>query len=61
MKYYDNFDLLPGKKGYGIIFINNKKENLDKFRSINWSNIGFLSTNSAINIRTSQILNEFIN
>lgn len=60
MKYYDSFHTLPGKKGYGIVFLKNKKENLLKFKNINWSNVAFLSTNSAYNIRSSQISNEFM-
>ena len=60
MKYYDSFDMLPGKKGYGIVFFENKEENLKKFKTIEWSNIAFLSTNSAYNIRSSQISEKFI-
>ena len=60
MRYYDSFDSLPRKKGYGIVFLKNKKKYLDKFKSIDWSTIAFLSTNSAYNIRTSQIINQFI-
>lgn len=55
MKYYNNFDDLPGRKGYGIVFYINKQENLEKFREIEWSEKAFLSTNSAYNIRSSQI------
>lgn len=55
MKYYESFDLLPGRKGYGIVFHVNKKEYLIKFKSINWGKVAFLSTNSAYNIRSSQI------
>ena len=50
MKYYDNFDTLPRKKGYGIVFIKDKEKNLEKFKNIDWSNVAFLSTNSAYNI-----------
>lgn len=59
MKYYTSFSLLPGKKGYGIVFNSNKKKNLEKFKNIDWSRIAFLSTNSAYNIRSSQIANMF--
>lgn len=59
MKYYSSFDLLPRKKGYGIVFLKNKKENLEKFKNIDWSSVAFLSTNSAYNIRSSQIINQF--
>ena len=47
------------KKGYGIVFTKNKKNNLQKFKTINWSDVAFLSTNSAYNIRTSQIMEQF--
>tara|TARA_B100000886_G_scaffold337020_1_gene296919 strand:+ start:160 stop:1272 length:1113 start_codon:yes stop_codon:yes gene_type:complete len=59
MKYYESFDSLPRKKGYGIVFTKNKKNNLQKFKTINWSDVAFLSTNSAYNIRTSQIMEQF--
>ena len=59
MKAYETFDDLPGKKGYGIVFNNQKNENIQKFRSIDWGKIAFLSTNSAYNIRTSQIIELF--
>ena len=60
MRYYESFNELPNKKGYGIVFNKNKEENIKKFRIIDWSNISFLSTNSAYNIRTSQIEELFI-
>ena len=59
MKYYSSFDTLPRQKGYGIVFLKNKEINLEKFKKINWSSVAFLSTNSAYNIRSSQIENEF--
>jgi hypothetical protein len=59
MKYYDNFDTLPGKRGYGIVFLKNKKVHLQKFKKIDWPTVAFLSTNSAYNIRSSQIISQF--
>ena len=59
MKYYDSFDNLPRQKGYGIVFNVDKINNIRKFKSIDWSSIAFLSTNSAYNIRTSQIAAQF--
>jgi hypothetical protein len=59
MKFYINFNDLPRRKGYGIVFKKNKLKNLEKFKKINWSEVAFLSTNSAYNIRTSQIANMF--
>tara|TARA_B100001063_G_C16757720_1_gene554138 strand:+ start:705 stop:1958 length:1254 start_codon:yes stop_codon:yes gene_type:complete len=60
MKYYETFDILPRRKGYGIVFIKDKEENLNKFKTIDWSNVAFLSTNSAYNIRSSQITDQFM-
>tara|TARA_Y100000992_G_scaffold277738_1_gene222811 strand:- start:210 stop:1241 length:1032 start_codon:yes stop_codon:yes gene_type:complete len=59
MRYYDTFNELPRKKGYGVVFNKNKKENIKKFKELDWCKIGFLSTNSAYNIRTSQIAQQF--
>jgi hypothetical protein len=59
MKYYTSFNALPGKKGYGIVFQKDTEENLRKFAQIDWANVAFLSTNSAYNIRTSQISQQF--
>ena len=55
MKCYNSFNDLPGKKGYGIVFYTNKEEMLQKCLLIEWKNIAFLSTNSAYNLRSSQI------
>jgi len=60
MRCYTTFEELPGRKGYGIVFIRNKPENIRKFKEIDWSVVAFLSTNSAYNIRTSQIKSQFI-
>lgn len=59
MKYYDSFDVLPRKKGYGIVFIKEREDNLQKFKEIDWGSVAFLSTNSAYNIRSSQITDKF--
>tara|TARA_B100001250_G_scaffold238248_1_gene204720 strand:- start:2529 stop:3608 length:1080 start_codon:yes stop_codon:yes gene_type:complete len=59
MRYYESFDMLPRKKGYGVVFIKDKEDNLKKFKTIVWSNVAFLSTNSAYNIRSSQITDKF--
>lgn len=60
MKYYDSFEKLPRQKGYGIVFNIDKINNIHKFKNIDWGSIAFLSTNSAYNIRTSQIIGQFI-
>ena len=60
MRYYTNFDKLPRRKGYGIVFHKNKKKYIKRFKDIKWCDVAFLSTNSAYNIRTSQIASQFI-
>ena len=60
MKFYNSFNELPNKKGYGIVFLKNKKEMIEKFKNIDWYNISFLSTNSSYNLRTSSIIQQFI-
>ncbi len=52
---YDDFEKLPGRKGYGVVFEKNKKQMIEKMKKQNWSDIAFLSTNSAYNLRSSQI------
>lgn len=59
MKCYMNFEDLPGKKGYGIVFTNDKQDMIDKMLNIEWDKIAFLSTNSAYNLRSSQIYSLF--
>jgi hypothetical protein len=56
MKYYTSFNTLPNKKGYGLIFSKNKEQLIEKVKNIDWTKISFLSTNSAYNLRTSQII-----
>jgi len=56
MKYYESFETLPNRRGYGILFNNNKEEYIKIFKNIEWDKIAYLSTNSAYNLRTSQII-----
>jgi hypothetical protein len=60
MKTYNKFEDLPGKKGYGVVFFNEKAEMINKAETIDWSSISFLSTNSAYNLRTSIIFAQFV-
>jgi len=55
IKCYMNFEDLPGKKGYGIVFTCDKINMINKMLNIEWDKIAFLSTNSAYNLRSSQI------
>ena len=59
MRCYNDFEELPGRKGYGIVFNIDKKNMIDKMISIKWNEIAFLSTNSAYNLRSSQIYSLF--
>ena len=59
MCFYPSFNALPGRRGYGVVFHKEKEKNINKFRDIDWSSIAFLSTNSAYNIRKSQIAGQF--
>lgn len=59
MKSYDNFEDLPNRRGYGIIFTKDKEKYIEFFSNTSWFDIGFLSTNGAYNIRKSQILCHF--
>ena len=56
MKPYDSFNELPNKRGYGIVFNSNKENMIKKTKNIDWTKVSFLSTNSALNLRTSIIL-----
>lgn len=60
IRIYKSFEELPNKKGYGIVFKDNKEEMIIKTHNIDWSSISFLSTNSAYNLRTSLILQQFM-
>jgi len=60
MKCYKRFEDLPGKKGYGIVFVTDKTEMIKKAEMVDWSSISFLSTNSAYNLRTSLIYATFV-
>jgi hypothetical protein len=57
MRCYKTYDELPGKKGYGIVFFveEEKEKMIMKMENIDWKEIAFLSTNSAYNLRSSQI------
>lgn len=59
MRCYDDFEKLPGRKGYGLVFNNNKQKMLNKILNTNLNEIAFLSTNSALNLRSSQIYSIF--
>jgi len=56
MKAYSEFCQLPNKRGYGVVFLKDKAILKEIFyNKINWQEEAFLSTNSAINLRTDLI------
>ena len=59
MRVYDSFSELPGKKGYGIVFHKDRDDMIRKSKKIDWGSASFLSTNSAYNLRTSLIHEQF--
>ena len=61
MKAYNNFESLPNRRGYGVVFKKNKNELMDLFYyKINWEKVSFTSTNGALNLRTDLIMNQII-
>lgn len=60
MKWYDSFEDLPARKGYGLFFIEDAETLIKKCKEIQWGNIGFLSTNSAYNLRSSIISSQLL-
>jgi hypothetical protein len=60
MTVYSTFEELPNRKGYGVIFLKNKKEMALKSKNTDWSSVAFLSTNSAYNLRSSLIIENFV-
>lgn len=59
MRLYNSFDELPGKKGYGVVFFKNRDEMIAKAKTVDWSTVSFLSTNSAYNLRSSIVFTQF--
>ena len=60
MRMYNSFENLPNKKGYGIVFLTDKENLINKCKNIIWNEIAFLSTNSAYNLRVSLIIKAII-
>lgn len=57
IKCYNSMKELPNNRGYGIVFHKNKNKYIEKCNYSNWKEVCFLSTNSAYNLRISQINN----
>lgn len=61
MKLYDDFDEVPKRCGYGIVFLKEQDAMKKIFNDTNWSLASFRSTNGAFNLRTDLINNVLIN
>jgi hypothetical protein len=51
MKLYHDFEELPQRKGYGIVVLSQKELVNSAIESIDWSEVCFVSTNGACNLR----------
>ena len=51
MKIYDDFEKLPQRRGYGIVVLSNKNHINSIIEKTNWSDVSFISTNGAYNLR----------
>ncbi len=60
MKIYDNFESLPKKTGYGIVILNEKEKISNLLKETDWSDVSFVSTNGAYNLRSDLINNVLI-
>jgi len=60
MKAYTSFEDLPGRRGYGIVFLQDREALIQRGKMVNWADVSFLSTNSALNLRTSIIYRQFL-
>ena len=60
MKAYNSFYDLPNKRGYGVVIKKDKKEVKKVLLDTDWESVAFLSTNSALNLRTSLIKDRII-
>jgi hypothetical protein len=55
MRAYKSFYELPHERGYGVVIKNHKRDIGKLLRNHDWKKTAFLSTNSALNLRTSLI------
>lgn len=56
MRVYTRFDDLPNRKGYGVCFKNDIQTYVNICNTVDWSEVAYQSTNSAYNLRKSQII-----
>ena len=55
MRAYNRFEDLPNNRGYGIVIYRNKDEIRKVIEKHDWTTSAFLSTNAALNLRSSLI------
>jgi hypothetical protein len=60
MHLYSSFDELPGRKGYGILIDNLTQDVVHSIEAIDWSEVAFVSTNNAYNLRFDLIAKSLI-
>lgn len=60
MKAYSSFYDLPHERGYGVVIKRDREGIKNILCNTDWEKIAFLSTNSALNLRTSLIENVII-
>ena len=59
MKLYTNFNEVPKKCGYGIVYLKERETMQNIFEQTDWSLVSFKSTNGAFNLR-SDLINDVI-
>lgn len=60
MKLYKDFEKLPNRRGYGVVFLKDKQKLKNLFNHVDWKSVAFLSTNNALNLRMDLIEREVI-
>ena len=57
MRVYSHFEDLPHRRGYGVVIKHEKAKIKKLLNNADWEKIAFVSTNGALNLRTSIIAN----
>lgn len=55
MRAYSKFEMLPHRRGYGVVIHRNKSEIKEVLETHDWEETAFSSTNGALNLRMSLI------
>ena len=55
MEAYESFEMLPHRRGYGIVILRAREEIKKILMEHNWNETAFYSTNSAVNLRSGLI------